>query len=121
MQLLSQLQSGGMPQQQSAQIAAPSVEQPGGGPQMAGNFTPEQQKLLADINLFLVAGDKMCKELKKQGHTDQALKCEDYLNKVARMAYELQQEFGEQMMENSISAAAGGPNGTAAGGGMGSY
>ena len=117
MRLLSQLQSGGMPQQQAAQQAAPSAAQPGGGPQTAGNFTPEQQMLLADINLVLVAGDKMCKELKKQGHTDQALKCEDYLNKVARMSYELQQEFGEEMMEHSINAAAGGPNGTAAGGG----
>lgn len=79
---------------QQAQTAAPSVAQPGGGPQMVGGgLTPQQQELLANLTMLIAAGKQVCNQMAKFGLEQYANDCETYFNRLTKLKLKMQDEF----------------------------
>jgi hypothetical protein len=98
MQALQQLMS----QPQAAQQAAPSAQQPGGGVQSIGGFTPQQQELLAKFNMFIAVGKQLCTLLDGMNEPKEAAELNIVLGKETLRMTRLQDDFKEEAMEANL-------------------
>ncbi len=95
-------------QNQAAQNAVPSPQQPGGGPQMVGQgqgqpgLSPDQQQLMSQMNTLLVQGKACCDALKRMNFEKESVEIDNYLNRITKVKLNLKQEFAEEAMEHSL-------------------
>ena len=96
---------GGMPSNEAAQMAAPSVQQPGGGSQLVNGLTPQQQELMNVFDLFSVQGKQLSAMMKTMTYRQEANDLDAMLVKVTKTKLALESEMKEEAVDKAIASA----------------